>query len=557
MSRFLVAHRQLLVLTALLVCACPLLADPPAHKKWKLVFSDEFEGPRLDESKWTRREHGEAFAWNGAKGRLRADHAEVDGKGHFVVRVSRDADGTYNYHHGVDTRGKYEQTYGYFETRVKFSRQPGWWGAVWMYGVEVGPNPFLMGQEIDIFEDFRKPKTKNDFAHNVHLDAQLQRAPEDRKKVGLLEGDSLYRVSRGTSVVVDDWNASHVVGVEWTPLEYVFYCDGRETFRLDYREVPVTNQPMRLLISGCFRDPRRATFQGDYADGAWPDEMVVDYVRAYQEDLAGRRRPEVSLRMAKGVEVVSQDQDVTFEVAAGDDGKVENLLLFANGRIRAEKAGAASATFTLPGKRLFYGRNILIAMARDNDGLIGMSKPLSFMVRGLREGKGQPYQGRAQTIPGRIIPGHYDEGGQRVAYSSHLQDNRYGKPPWNLDCRKGEGIDSPNPKGIGATHRGLWVAYTVQVEKTGDYEVVPFVARPDAMVGRADSEDRIILELDGRGLTEFVFSGKFTTGRQYWGDYKPLPPRTVRLSEGRHVLQVRFEASPFNFGGLELRPAAK
>jgi hypothetical protein len=48
----------------------------------------------------------------------------------------------------------------------------------------------------------------------------------------------------------------------------------------------------------------------------------------------------------------------------------------------------------------------------------------------------------------------------------------------------------------------------------------------------------------------------FTTGKQYWGNYQPLPSQTAHLAEGRHVLCVRFDATPFNFGGLEFTPVA-
>jgi hypothetical protein len=86
---------------------------PPRHKPWRLVFSDEFDGSKLDESKWTRsRSSMPAFVWNGAKGRLCEDHADVDGQGHSVIKVTRDTDGTYCYHHGVQTKGKFQRTYG-------------------------------------------------------------------------------------------------------------------------------------------------------------------------------------------------------------------------------------------------------------------------------------------------------------------------------------------------------------------------------------------------------------------------------------------------------------
>ncbi|HPA20261.1 MAG TPA: family 16 glycosylhydrolase [Verrucomicrobiae bacterium] len=532
-------------------------AEPPAGRQWKMVFSDEFGGRALDESKWVRRGSGEGFCWNGAKGVRCDDHAEVDGKGNFVIRVTRDEDGTYRYHNGVNTKGKFQQTYGYFETRAKFTRQPGWWGAVWMYGVEVGPNPFLMGQEIDIFEDFNKPKKKNDFAHNLHLDAQLDYASEDNKRVGKLDGDALYRVSRGTNVVVESWDDFHVVGVEWTPLEYIFYCDGKETFRMDYRQVPVTTQPMHLLISGCYRDPNRAKFQGDYAEGQWPDQLTVDYVRAYEEDIGSRKRPSVALRMREPARVLPRGSAAAFDVSATDeDGSVDRVFVFDNGRIRGESAGG-SASFTIPGDQIIYGDNIVIAMARDKDGLIGMSEPLTFSVRGQEECKGRPYGGKRQTIPGKIVPGHYDEGGQHVAYFTYLKGNTFAKPPWNLKFRPDEGINSPGEGGIGATHRGQWVSYSVDVGRGGDYAVAALVARPDAMRGTSARQDIIALEVDGEPIGQFAFSPEFTTGRSYWADYQTLPAQTVRLTSGPHVLRVRFDATPFNFGGLTFTALAE
>ena len=541
----------LLAIVADNVSAVEPAGGPPRDKRWRLVFSDEFDGAKLDESKWTRSRSSPAFVWNGAKGRVCEDHAEVDGQGHFVIKVTRDADGTYCYHDGIQTKGKFQRTYGYFETRARFTRQPGWWGAVWLYGVEVGPNPFVMGQEIDIFEDFVKPKAKLDFAQTVHFGGQLDFAPGDQRRLGALDGNTLYRVSRGTPVLVDDWDAFHVVGVEWTPLQYIFYCDGKETLRLDYKQVPVTTQPMHVLISGCFREPRKGIFFGDYADATWPDQLTVDYVRVYEEDPGGRQRPKVSLRMHEPARAVPAGQDVTFEVSAEEaGGSVADVLLFDNGRIRAEKA-AASAAFSVPAGQLYSGENVLIAMARSSDGLIGMSEPLTLLVRNRSPQATKPYEGRPQVIPGRIVAGHYDEGGQGAAYGSYLKDNLFGRPPWNLKFRPTEGISSPSASGIGASHRGLWVMYTVRVEKTGDYRVTPFIARPDAMRGYSEKPDRIALEIEDEPLAEFSFSPQFTTGDQYWGNYQALPARTVRLTEGTHVLRVRFDATPFNFGGLE------
>jgi len=91
---------------------------------------------------------------------------------------------------------------------------------------------------------------------------------------------------------------------------------------------------------------------------------------------------------------------------------------------------------------------------------------------------------------------------------------------------------------------------------TGDFRVTPFIARPGAMEGYSERRERIFLEVEDEPLTDFSFSPQFTTGKRSWGNYEPLPAKTVRLAEGTQVLRVRFDAAPFNFGGLEFSLAS-
>lgn len=524
---------------------------PPPNKKWKLVFSDEFEGTTLDATKWVKSHSSKALHWQGTPSQEDDANGGLDGHGNLVLKMTKDEKGVYRYHNGFDTGGKYVQTYGYFETRVQFTREPGWWGAVWLYGNPVGANPFLCGQEIDIFEDFVKPKTKNDLQHCLHIDGMLDPLPKPAKIVEGLPTDSLYRVSKPVTLLLDRWDGYHTVACEWTPLEYVFYVDGKETGRLDYKQAPVTTQPMRILISGCYRDGRKSTFCGDYLKARLPDQLVVDYVRAYQEDIGAKKRPTVRVAARDGVRLLKQLQPATFDVSAGDaDGTVTQIYLFTNGRLLGERpAPPDSHAFSV--SRLFYGENVIIAMAKDNDGLIGISEPITINVVGANDGKGAPYQGQAQAIPGRIIPGHYDEGGNRVAYFSYLKSNTYGKEPWRLTFRTKEGVNSPGADGIAASHRGMWVTYTVDIQKAGPYVVEPSLLRHDSQAAATESTDTIQLELDDRPLVDFQFSSKLTTGAAYWGRMKPLASKSVALPAGRHVLKVRFMATPFNFGGLK------
>ncbi len=95
----------------------------------------------------------------------------------------------------------------------------------------------------------------------------------------------------------------------------------------------------------------------------------------------------------------------------------------------------------------------------------------------------------------------------------------------------------------------------MEVEKTADYRVTPYIARPDAMQGYSEKSDKILLEIDDEPLAKFTFSPELTMGTQWWSNYRPLKSKTVRLTVGKHVLRVRFDVTPLNFGGLEFSTA--
>jgi hypothetical protein len=95
------------------------------------------------------------------------------------------------------------------------------------------------------------------------------------------------------------------------------------------------------------------------------------------------------------------------------------------------------------------------------------------------------------------------------------------------------------------------------VQQTGDYKVAPSICRQDIHASHLDSKNLIALELGDKPLAEFAFSSRLATGPLYWGNYRELPAQTVHLTEGEHVLRVRFDVrSPFNFGGLRFEPVA-
>lgn len=243
-----------LVLSSVLSAAQPSPADPlppaPVGEQWKLIWHDEFDGSTLDESKWEcppdapRRD-----GWWMRKA------VSLDGQGHLVMKTFRDGDKLVD--GCVRTRGKFEHAFGYYVARIKLHKEPGHWPAFWLMGNTVGRvgDEGRDGSEIDIME---KPWLDGQLNHAVHWDGyeKHHKAASSKPSIdGLMEG----------------W---HTYSLLWSPDEYVFYVDGKETWRT--KAGGVCQAPLFIKLSD-----EIGKWGGDIQKANLPDEFLVDYVRVY------------------------------------------------------------------------------------------------------------------------------------------------------------------------------------------------------------------------------------------------------------------------------------
>ena len=124
-----------------------VLPQPPDGKAWKLVWHDEFDGSKLNETKWTYRPDGKRKGGWWSKKAI-----SLDGDGHLVITTFMDGDKPTD--GCIITQGKFEHAFGYYVARVKFQRQPGHWSAFWITGPGVSKvgDGGRDGAEIDIME---------------------------------------------------------------------------------------------------------------------------------------------------------------------------------------------------------------------------------------------------------------------------------------------------------------------------------------------------------------------------------------------------------------------
>ncbi len=265
--------------------------------KWKLVWADEFDGTELDRTKWNFRLNywGERFPAYTDQGvvldgnsHVELHRTEIDGK--YVSPQLQT--GANSFDHLTDQKTspwqqdgiwpfepfeapKFVHRYGYYECRCKFQKDPyTMWSAFWLQSPSIGARfePEWAGVECDIMEHFKSGMATSGNIYGGY-------GPQFTK-----DGRIKYEIEE------EGW---HYFGMEWTPDEYIFYCDGKETTRCNaaVSHVPefillttevqgyrsIKNGKYRLLGHGCFVDEPPFEIKGEYED----DAFICDFVRVF------------------------------------------------------------------------------------------------------------------------------------------------------------------------------------------------------------------------------------------------------------------------------------
>jgi uncharacterized protein (TIGR03437 family) len=244
----------------------------PAGTSWKLVWSDEFNGPagsQPNPAYWTYDlgtdccGNDELETYTNA-----AENAHMDGLGHLDIHVENPSPGVYTSAR-LKTEGLYAVQYGRIEARIKIPYGQGMWPAFWMLGNNITTVGWPACGEIDIMENIGStPATAYGSLHG----------PDSYNET------AQYQLASGA--LADDF---HTYAVEWSANQITFYVDGNlyETQANNGGGwvFNAANNPFFIILNaavgGDWPGPPDATTQ-------FPQDMLVDYVRVYQaEDAAG------------------------------------------------------------------------------------------------------------------------------------------------------------------------------------------------------------------------------------------------------------------------------
>lgn len=235
----------------------------PHREGWELTWHDEFEGSQLDPTRWSVRAPGKRES-----AIISAANVSLDGKGHLLLTTT-EQDGVI--HTGmIGSQGRFAQTFGRWEARIKFQRMEGHHGSFWLQpdssDKSVVSDASKTGAEIDIVEWFGSDRRDGGTAANVYWPG-----PDGTKHHDGGPTDLQPVLPAGQELCEE----FHVFAVEWSAEEYVFSIDGHVIFRT---QQGVSHRPQYAILSLLCAD-----WESPRLDRSrLPEAMTVDYVRVYR-----------------------------------------------------------------------------------------------------------------------------------------------------------------------------------------------------------------------------------------------------------------------------------
>lgn len=247
--------------------------QPPVDKNWAFesapVWSDEFSTDGLpDASKWGYDIGGGGWGNNEKEYYTNAaDNAKVQG-GNLVITAKKESFNGMNYTSArLVSKNKGDFLYGRVEVRAKLPSGKGTWPAIWMLPTDWSYGSWPKSGEIDIMEHVGYDLNKVYFT--VHTDAY-------NHSIGTQKG--------ANQVIPTATTDFHKYRMDWTPYAVRGYFDDQLVFTFVNEGKGSAYWPfdqrfhmlMNLAVGGDWGGAQGID------DTAFPQSMVVDYIRVYK-----------------------------------------------------------------------------------------------------------------------------------------------------------------------------------------------------------------------------------------------------------------------------------
>ncbi len=259
---------------------------------WHLVWSDEFNGKTIDETKWdfqtgTGAEYGLENWGNNELQYYRKENAYIK-DGNLVLEARKQNFKGYNYTSARlrtvkdDGTQLFTKTYGRIEAKIKMPTGNGIWPAFWLLAATDEYGTWASSGEIDIME--ARGRLPNRIYGTVHFG---QAWPGNKYTT------DLYKFP-GTPAEGGTIAEYHIYSLEWEPGVLRWLVDGNKYFETSQWWSLGAGQSRPYAYPAPFDKPfyilLNLALGGNYDGGVLPEDsdlpaqMFVDWVRVYDKD---------------------------------------------------------------------------------------------------------------------------------------------------------------------------------------------------------------------------------------------------------------------------------
>jgi hypothetical protein len=233
------------------------------------IWEDEFNGNTLNASDWTYEIGTGSNGWgNNELQYYRAENTTV-GDGLLTIEAKKENfEGRSYTSSRLVTKDKVAFKYGRVDIRAKLPKGKGLWPALWMLGANIDDVGWPRCGETDIMEMVGGPTSDNTSHGTIHWDNNGQYAKY---------GDSYTLL---TGIFNDKF---HVFTIKWSSSTIIWYVDDNEFLRADITPTGLSEFHQdnffifNVAVGGNW--PGRPD-----ASTVFPQQMIVDYIRVFQED---------------------------------------------------------------------------------------------------------------------------------------------------------------------------------------------------------------------------------------------------------------------------------
>ena len=244
------------------------LTRASAYGDWAVAWSDEFNGATINTNVWTY-DLGNNGGWGNSELEYytgRTNNASTTGGLLHVVARKESTNGFSYTSARMKTQGLAAWQYGRFEWRARCPAGTGFWPALWFLGTNITSVGWPACGEIDVME--------NNGATLTNVQGSLH-SGSDETGIYTIPNDSVTNF--------------HTYVVDWSTNAFLWYVDGhlyqmQTSWTSSQGAYPAPfNKPafiiMNLAVGGNYvGNPSVATIN---ANGGFPGEMQVDYLRVY------------------------------------------------------------------------------------------------------------------------------------------------------------------------------------------------------------------------------------------------------------------------------------